>query len=1076
MRKISTFFSVCLLLSTLCLPDYSFAQTTFNGDNGGTVISNDPGITNPISSTATVSFGGGDVIGTDVQIDQVTMNLIHSWASDLDIVLVSPAGTRVALTTDKGDDTGTDSAVDLVFTDNSTNDVNDWDDGPPAADYRAEGSANIFPVSSLDDGPGVDLNTVFDGENATGGWVLEIFDDADGDTGMFNSFAITFSDIVLPDCAISNTVIGDVVCDGNDAVINATFDIEVGSGDYDLVNADTDEVLGSITGAATDGTGIEISGIVSGPTMAGQAVNVKVVDAQTGLPMELTTNGDFEAGDVSSWQSFPTANSTFEVTTDNPSAGTFAGRLFNPNAASAAVIKQANIGIGVVNPGDEITISFDARGQGDIGGIAFAEFFSEVDGGGTSSNVLLGGAPLGVTFNDWTPFEFTVTAGPDVSGGITLQFAAITGADAGSVMNLFIDNVSVTVDGEMCMGEPAEVTLPECMVAGCVISNTAVQIIECDRVSDEIQVEVTFDVDNGSGSYELVDPTNPDVALASLDGVETGTGLSITAIIPADIATVKIVDATLESVSELTTNGDFETGDVSAWTSFPTPNSVFEATTDNPSTGTFAGRLFNPNAASAAVIKQANIGVGVVNPGDEITISFDARGQGDNGGIAFAEFFSEVDGGGVSSAALLGGAPLGVTFNDWTPFEFTVTAGPDVSGGITLQFAAITGADAGSVMNLFIDNVSVTIESACMGEVVDVELPLECIGASVEFCVDVSCQEIGPGDEVRVFGSFEPFGSPGFFDPFLFPAFEEDPMQPGVYCGTILMEANPGLEYKFVITDDMGNVINEEQFAPDEPCTTTPFGFTNRLLAVESRQDIAVNFGWLSCDESCLQLADLPIDFEEEGTVQYSIFDFGGAVSSISPDPEDAANTVVCSEKTAGAETFAGTIVPFIGMQNPIPLTGVFPIITVDVYAPAAGISVLLKIEDWDSSNPPAAPAAVFAEVLATTTTDGWQTLVFDFNESTNMPFDENIMYDRFVIFFDFGNTGDGSSYCFDNIQICDEPLVVTCPDDVTIECDEDPAPFFEGSGEEGLEVLTFDTPTSWADGETGEVVLLPLS
>jgi len=159
---------------------------------------------------------------------------------------------------------------------------------------------------------------------------------------------------------------------------------------------------------------------------------------------ELTTNGGFEAGDLSGWDtSFLTGGQTLGLTGDAAS-GAFAGELFNPDAPSGAVIKQANIGIGVVNPGDEIEISFKAKGDFLIGGVLFAEFFSEVDGGGTSSSEILSGGPLFVApEQDYQTFFFTTTAGPDVSGGVTLQFVAATGADTGSLALAFIDDVSV---------------------------------------------------------------------------------------------------------------------------------------------------------------------------------------------------------------------------------------------------------------------------------------------------------------------------------------------------------------------------------------------------------------------------------------------------------------------------------------------------------------------------------------------------------------------------------------------------------------------------------------------------------
>lgn len=157
---------------------------------------------------------------------------------------------------------------------------------------------------------------------------------------------------------------------------------------------------------------------------------------------ELTVNGGFEAGDTSGWQSFPTANSTFLLTNDSNS-GLFAAELFNNDLASAGVIKQANIGMGLVQPGDEIQISFAAKGIGTVGGVLFAEMFSEIDGGGVSNSVILGGAPLAINNTGYTVFNFTYIAGPDVSGGITFQFAAVTGGAPGSTIVAFVDDVSV---------------------------------------------------------------------------------------------------------------------------------------------------------------------------------------------------------------------------------------------------------------------------------------------------------------------------------------------------------------------------------------------------------------------------------------------------------------------------------------------------------------------------------------------------------------------------------------------------------------------------------------------------------
>ena len=158
---------------------------------------------------------------------------------------------------------------------------------------------------------------------------------------------------------------------------------------------------------------------------------------------DLTTNGDFELGSTAGWSLFPTPNTTFGVTTDS-SEGVFGGIIINTSPTSATVVKQANIGIGTVEAGDELKVSFDAKGIFTAGGVAAFEFFSEIDGGGVSkAETLL--APPTFLSTTYESFSFNVIAGPDVSGGVTFQVAAITGGAPGSTATVFIDNVNVSV-------------------------------------------------------------------------------------------------------------------------------------------------------------------------------------------------------------------------------------------------------------------------------------------------------------------------------------------------------------------------------------------------------------------------------------------------------------------------------------------------------------------------------------------------------------------------------------------------------------------------------------------------------
>jgi len=163
--------------------------------------------------------------------------------------------------------------------------------------------------------------------------------------------------------------------------------------------------------------------------------------------VDLAVNGGFETGDFEGWSLFPTGDDQFAIISPG-SEGQYAGCITNTVAASAALMKNANIGIGVVEPGETVTISFDARGTLAAGGVAFAEFFSEIDGGGVSASEILGGAPLALDADPevWTSFSFTTATGPDVSGGVTVQLTATTGADPSSFAQVYYDNLTVIVE------------------------------------------------------------------------------------------------------------------------------------------------------------------------------------------------------------------------------------------------------------------------------------------------------------------------------------------------------------------------------------------------------------------------------------------------------------------------------------------------------------------------------------------------------------------------------------------------------------------------------------------------------
>jgi len=177
--------------------------------------------------------------------------------------------------------------------------------------------------------------------------------------------------------------------------------------------------------------------------------------AANAAALELAVNGGFETGDTTSWTPFVDSPSTFSAEGTSPHSGSFNGKIENVVSGSAALVKQANVGVGIVTPMQDITINFWARGSAEAGGVHFAELFSELDGGGTSKSEILSGGPLFPPSDTvWTEYTFNTTLGSDVSGGVTLQFNAATGANIGSTATFEIDDVSISV-----VPEPASLAL-----------------------------------------------------------------------------------------------------------------------------------------------------------------------------------------------------------------------------------------------------------------------------------------------------------------------------------------------------------------------------------------------------------------------------------------------------------------------------------------------------------------------------------------------------------------------------------------------------------------------------------------
>jgi len=215
----------------------------------------------------------------------------------------------------------------------------------------------------------------------------------------------------------------------------------------------------------------------------------------------------------------------------------------------------------------------------------------------------------------------------------------------------------------------------------------------------------------------------------------------------------------------------------------------------------------------------------------------------------------------------------------------------------------------------------------------------------------------------------------------------------------------------------------------------TPAGGTLNTAATYNRASIFFNFGvtgaqagsaktyyfddlsFVGSSFSVACAAAWPTLTFDDAATTYTFTGFGGAEdASKQPDPAGGSNVVARVIKSAGAETWAGTIVstgPDFSVTK-MPFSDSAKTMSMRVYAPAAGITVRMKIED-------AADPTHNVETDATTTKAGeWETLTFNFANPAGSPLNVSYTYNKVVVFFAFGKAGSAGgagTYYFDDVK-----------------------------------------------------------
>ncbi|MEQ9168636.1 MAG: carbohydrate binding domain-containing protein, partial [Fulvivirga sp.] len=162
----------------------------------------------------------------------------------------------------------------------------------------------------------------------------------------------------------------------------------------------------------------------------------------------ILTNGNFETGDATGWSLF-TNGGTAEIDNTTNNGGSFSGKLAT-NGASNPGFKQERVGIGTVQAGDVVQVSFDHIGSATApeGGVFNVLLFVERAEGESGDPITHIFDPRPSLSGTWSTFTatYTIPGGASVTGGLSILIEAVCGGAPGCSVSANIDNVSIVLN------------------------------------------------------------------------------------------------------------------------------------------------------------------------------------------------------------------------------------------------------------------------------------------------------------------------------------------------------------------------------------------------------------------------------------------------------------------------------------------------------------------------------------------------------------------------------------------------------------------------------------------------------
>jgi subtilisin-like proprotein convertase family protein len=284
--------------STVASTSANVAVTNASG-SGAVTFGNPSAITIPDSGAGMPYPSTIDVSGMGGMIDNVTLtlaNLSHTWVSDIDVLLVGPAGQKVLVFANVGDAFAANN-VTVTLSDAAASAL-------PRSGSLVTGTyqptsyapATTFP-SPAPTGPYATTLSTLNGQSANGMWSLYVFDDGPYDEGSFSGgWSLT----------VSTTGAVPTVSD----IANQSTTVDTATPAVQFTVDDTDTPVASLTlsGGSSNPTLVPTDNIVFGGSGGHRTVTVSPTANQAGTATITVSVSDGTSS----------ASDTFVLTVTNP--------------------------------------------------------------------------------------------------------------------------------------------------------------------------------------------------------------------------------------------------------------------------------------------------------------------------------------------------------------------------------------------------------------------------------------------------------------------------------------------------------------------------------------------------------------------------------------------------------------------------------------------------------------------------------------------------------------------------------------------------------------------------------------